>query len=37
MLECEKPELRERRGFLVAENAENTAFLVKFVQNEIHQ
>jgi hypothetical protein len=37
MLQCEKAELRQRRGLSMAENAENAALLVKFVEREIHE
>jgi hypothetical protein len=36
MLEGKKPELSHRRRLGVAENAKDTAFLVKFVECEIH-
>src|SRR5436190_9542970 len=36
MLQSEKPELCQRRGFRVAKNAKNTAFFVKFVEQNFH-
>jgi len=36
VLQSEQAQLRERRCLLVAENAKNAAFLVKFVENDVH-
>jgi hypothetical protein len=32
-----KPKLRQRRGLRMAEDTENAAFFVKFVENQVHQ
>jgi hypothetical protein len=37
VLKRKQTKLRQRRSFLVAEDAENAAFLVKFVEREIHR
>jgi hypothetical protein len=37
MLEGKQPQLSQRRRFSMAKDAENTAFLVKFVERKVHQ